>query len=66
MIYSFGFILFGLDIDVREIGRTIFNNNNNIIIINNNHQSRIKPHYLRIAEIAGASALMTLIASFAG
>lgn len=68
VIYTFGFILLGLDIDVREIGRTICNNNNNNSNINsiNNHQSRIKPHYLRIAEIAGASALMTLIASFAG
>lgn len=65
VIYSFGFILLGLDIDVREIGRTTCNNNT-INNSNNNHQSRIKPHYLRIAEIAGASALMTLIASFAG
>ena len=30
VIYSFGFILLGLDLDVREIGmRTIFNNNSN-------------------------------------
>ena len=33
MIYSFGFILLGLDIDVREIVRTICNNNSN----NNNN-----------------------------
>ena len=35
VFYSFGFILLGLDIDVREIGRTIFNNNNNNNINNN-------------------------------
>ena len=33
VIYSFCFILLGLDIDVREIGGTICNNNNN----NNNN-----------------------------
>ena len=45
VFYSFDSILLGLDIDVREIGRTICNNNNNnnnnnsINIINNNSYS---------------------------
>lgn len=39
IFYSFCFILLGLDIDVREIGRTICNNNNNNNIINNNSYS---------------------------
>jgi hypothetical protein len=44
VIYSFDSILLGLDIDVREIGRTIcnnINNNNNNNINNNNKLSSL-------------------------